>query len=94
MNENWGAYNKTQALIDWNAVIKKQSIEYYKELNYYDKKRIHNLKYFTWIEQQGKDVEELDAQWYDENYWTERFTSAPKWDKLIGEFNKRVGIKY
>jgi cysteine synthase len=93
MNENWGAYNNTQALIDWNAVIRKQSIDYYKELNYYDKKRIHNLKYFTWIEQQGKDVEELDAQWYDENYWNERFTIAPKWDKLIDDFNKQVGIK-
>jgi cysteine synthase len=94
MNENWGPYNKTQALVDWNAVIKKQSIDYFKELNYYDKKRIHNLKYFTWIEQQGKEVEELDAQWYDENYWTERFTIAPEWDKLIEDFNKQVGIKY
>jgi hypothetical protein len=94
MNENWGAYTNIQALIDWNAVIKKQSIDYLKELNYYDKKTIHNLKYFTWIEQQGKDVEELDAQWHDENYWEERFTTAPKWDKLIGDFNKLVGIKY
>jgi len=94
MNDYWGSYNNTQALVDWNAVIKRQSIDYFKELNYYDKKRIHNLKYFTWIEQQGKDVEELDAQWHDENYWEERFTSAPKWDKLIGDFNKRAGIKY
>ncbi|MBT8379315.1 MAG: pyridoxal-phosphate dependent enzyme [Ignavibacteria bacterium] len=93
MNENWGSYNNTQALIDWNALIKMQSIDYFKELNYYDKKRIHNLKYFTWIEQQGKDVEELDAQWNDENYWNERFTIAPKWDKLIDGFNKQVGIK-
>ncbi|MCZ6703531.1 MAG: pyridoxal-phosphate dependent enzyme, partial [Ignavibacteria bacterium] len=92
MNEKWGKYNKTQALIDWNAVIKKQGIDYFKELNYYDKKRIHNLKYFTWVEQQGKDVEELDAQWYDENYWNERFSIAPHWDELIKKFNDKVGI--
>jgi len=92
MNENWGAYNKTQALIDWNAVVKKQSIDYFKELNYYDRKRIHNLKYFTWIEQQGKDVAELDAQWYDEKYWNERFSSAQHWDELIKDFNKKVDI--
>jgi hypothetical protein len=24
--------------------------------------RWHNLKYYTWVEQQGKTVEELDAQ--------------------------------
>jgi cysteine synthase len=92
MNENWGKYDKTQALIDWNAVIKEQGIDNLKELSYYDKKRIHNLKYFTWVEQQGKDVEELDAQWYNENYWDERFSIAPHWDELINEFNTKVGI--
>jgi len=92
MNEAWGSYNETQAAIDWNSVIKHQGIDYLKELNYYDKKTIHNLKYFTWIEQQGKDVEELNAQWYDENYWNERFSIVPEWDKLIEDFNKKVGL--
>jgi cysteine synthase len=90
MNENRGSYDNTQALIDWNAIILNQGIDYFKELSYYDKKSIHNLKYFTWIEQQGKEVEELEAQWYDENYWNDRFTIASKWDKLIDDFNKKV----
>ena len=90
MNEEWGAYSKKQAEIDWTSVIKKQSIDYFKELTYYDKKAIHNLKYFTWVEQQGKDVDELNAQWYDENYWEERFNIADKWDELIENFNKKV----
>jgi cysteine synthase len=90
MNENWGKYNDTQALIDYNSILKKQGIDYLKELTYEDQRRIHNLKYFTWVEQQGKEVEELDAQWYDENYWEERFSIAPKWDKLIEDFNKKV----
>lgn len=91
MNENWGNYNITQAAIDWNAVVKMQGVDYFKELNYYDKKSIHNLKYFTWVEQQGKDVEELNAQWYDDNYWDEKFSVVPEWDKLIDEFNHKVG---
>ena len=74
-------------------MIKKQSIDYFKELNYHDKKSIHNLKYFTWVEQQGKDVEELDAQWYDENYWDERFSITPAWDQMIENFNKETGVK-
>jgi len=93
MNQSMGAYSEQKAEIDFCSVIKKQSIDYFKELNYYDKKRIHNLKYFTWVEQQGKSVDELNAQWYDENYWNERFSIAPKWDKLIDEFNKNVGLK-
>jgi len=37
-----------------------QSIDWMQELTYWDKKRMHNLKYFTWIEQQGKQLEELE----------------------------------
>lgn len=93
MNNNWGVYSRQQAEIDWNSVIKHQSTDNFKELTYYDRKAIHNLKYFTWVEQQGKDVEELNAQWYDENYWPERFGIADKWDKLIENFNQEVGLE-
>ena len=92
MNTNWGSYSEKQAEIDWHACIKKQGIDYFKELSYFDKKAIHNLKYFTWIEQQGKEVEELNAQWYDEAYWSERFAIVPQWDKLINDFNNEVGL--
>lgn len=93
MNENRGAYTDMQAAIDWNSVVKNQSIDYFKEFTYYDKKAVHNLKYFTWVEQQGKDVDELNAQWYDENYWEEKFSIVPLWDELINKFNAEVGIK-
>ena len=64
-----------------------------KELSYYDKKAIHNLKYYTWIEQQGKDIQELNDQWYDhENYWGNTFKQVEKIDELITEFNDHVGI--
>jgi cysteine synthase len=76
MNDQWGKYSEKQAEIDWNVCVKHQTIDYMKELSYYDKKRIHNLKYFTWIEQQGKSVDELNAQWYDENYWRERYKTV------------------
>jgi cysteine synthase A len=39
------------------------------ELTYPDRKRVHNLKYYTWVEQQGKTYEEIQAQWYDPDYW-------------------------
>jgi cysteine synthase len=34
------------------------------------RQRWHNLKYYTWVEQQGKTVEELDAQ-RDPNWWVD-----------------------
>jgi len=93
MHNVWGEYTEHQAEIDWHSVIRKQSIGYFKELTYYARKAIHNLKYFTWVEQQGKKVEELDAQWYDENYWPERFQIVKEWDDLIEAFNHRVGFQ-
>jgi cysteine synthase len=62
------------------------------EMNYYEKRRMHNLKYFTWVEQQGKTVEELDAQWYDENYWKSQYAKVDEWDAKIMEFNERTGL--
>ena len=42
-----------------------------KNLVNYDRKRIHNLKYYTpGSEQQGKTYDEIQAQWYDDDYWT------------------------
>lgn len=90
MNQNWGKYSEKQAELDWNVCLKNQTLNYMKELNYYDKKTIHNLKYFTWIEQQGKAVDELNAQWYDENYWNERYATVELWDKLIDGFNEAI----
>lgn len=60
------------------------------ELSYEDRKRIHNLKYYTWVEQQGRSYEEIQAQWYDPNYWTDIQGQVDEIDALIEEFNQDV----
>jgi len=93
LNEEFGPYDDTDAAIDYHRNLQALSTDYMQELNYYDRKRVHNLKYFTWIEQQGKDLDELDAQWYDyENYWSAIRGQIDKIDKLIDEFNKKTGL--
>jgi cysteine synthase len=87
-----GTYSAVGAQMDIQ-LLKSIGIDHMKELSYYDKKAIHNLKYYTWIEQQGKDVEELNDQWYDhENYWGNTFRQADQIDELISKFNDRVGM--
>jgi cysteine synthase len=61
------------------------------ELNYQEKKRVHNLKYFTWIEQQEKDLKELNAQWYDHKGYWDQLKMASKIDEMILEFNSMIG---
>jgi cysteine synthase len=66
------------------------TIDYVQELGYYDRKRIHNLKYYTWVEQQGKRHEEIVSQWYNRNYWTDIPNQVEDIDALIENFNNRV----
>ena len=62
------------------------------ELSAQDRRRIHNLKYYTWVEQQGKTYEEILAQWEDADYWTQVQRQVLEIDALIQEFNGRVGL--
>ncbi len=65
--------------------------DYLRELRYHDRKTLHNFKYFTWVEQQGRTVEELRQLW-DRDFWTEIFGVTEIWDRRIEEFNERVGL--
>jgi len=87
-----GDYTPTHAAADYARWLLGLGIDHVQELDYYARKRLHNLKYFTWIEQQGKTVEELDAQWYDRAYWDDLHGQAEAIDRLISEFNARVGL--
>lgn len=90
--EKFGEYNHEKAAICFYADLMGITTDNMIEMTYYDKRRMHNLKYFTWIEQQGKTLDELNAQWYDENYWNKQFAKVDKWDEEINEFNERTGL--
>jgi cysteine synthase len=93
LEEEFGPYDEADAAVDFHRNLQALTTDYMQELTYQDRKRIHNLKYFTWIEQQEKDIEELDAQWYDyENYWGGIHKQTSKIDKLIREFNQKTGL--
>jgi cysteine synthase A len=92
LREQYGEYREIDAARFFERYLKGISTDHLLELSYWDKRRMHNLKYFTWIEQQGKDVEELNEQWYSENYWQDRLGSFKAWDKLIKGFNEQVGL--
>ncbi|MDO5562177.1 MAG: pyridoxal-phosphate dependent enzyme [Synergistaceae bacterium] len=92
MREKYGEYTQTRAAVDHQRYVLGMGVDCMQELSYYDRKRIHNLKYYTWVEQQGKTSEELNAQWYDPDYWTNIHKMADKIDEKIDEFNARTGL--
>ncbi|MBC7257927.1 MAG: pyridoxal-phosphate dependent enzyme [Chloroflexi bacterium] len=87
-----GEYTEKDAAADYSRYLLGCSVDYVEELGYWDRKRVHNLKYFTWVEQQGKTVAEIQAQWYDPDYWTGFQRQVPEIDALIQQFNEMTGL--
>lgn len=86
-----GAYTEKDAVADYAGPLAHQGRDGFKELTYPERKAIHNLKYYMWVEQQGKTVQELNAQW-DPEYWRARFEDEVAYfDQLITEFNRQAG---
>ncbi len=86
-----GAYTSQNAARDMTAALTCQKTDFCKELTFPERKAIHNLKYYTWVEQQGKTAQELNVLW-DPEYWRALFEDEVQYfDELIDQFNLEIG---
>ena len=93
LNEAHGAYSLLEAGKDHALHMLGLKTDNLMELTYADRKRIHNLKYYTWVEQQARDVKDLNALWYDtKGTWDAVHAQADELDALINEFNEATGL--
>jgi hypothetical protein len=60
------------------------------DLTHAGRKRIFNLGYYTWVEQQGVSVEDFDRR-KSQDFWRGLVDTIPAWDRLIDDFNAEVG---
>jgi len=90
--EQFGEFDEFAAAETFARDLHGVTTDHLAELSYVERKRIHNLKYYTWVEQQGKTYLEIQAQWYDPCYWTDIQSQAAEIDEKIREFNERVGL--
>ncbi len=90
LTEQNGEFNDLEAYRTYHQYLQGINTDYIKELNYRERRAVHNLKYYTWVEQQGKTYEEICAQWNKEEYWESIPKHIEALDKLIIEFNRRV----
>lgn len=87
-----GELTQLQAAAAFSRYLLGERTDNLIELSYQDRRRVHNLKYYTWVEQQGKTYEEILDQWYDPTYWTDVQGQAEEIDELIIDFNQRTGL--
>ena len=93
MRKEYGTYKEVDAAAHYEGSVLGIRTDHMLDLRYKDAKRVHNLKYYTWIEQQARELDELNDQWYRyPDYWTEHRAQIKKIDNLINKFNDMVGI--
>lgn len=82
MKRKLGPMDEEEAARRHEEIFLRQDIDYIREGTEHARDCWANLKYYTWVEQQGKDVEELRAQRSPE-YWESRQTGIENVDNLI-----------
>jgi cysteine synthase len=92
LNQERGEFTESDAAAVFGQHLRGLAIDNMEELTYYGRKRIHNLKYYTWVEQQGKTYAEIQKQWDDDQYWESIPACADQIDALIEEFNAKTGL--
>ncbi|MBZ5496618.1 MAG: pyridoxal-phosphate dependent enzyme [Acidobacteriia bacterium] len=92
LTEARGEFTACDAAAAYHQHLMGQGTEHVEELSHPARKRVHNLKYYTWVEQQGKTYREIQAQWYDGYYWSNIHRQAEEIDALIGQFNQMTGL--
>ncbi|MDJ0910540.1 MAG: pyridoxal-phosphate dependent enzyme [Woeseiaceae bacterium] len=88
LREAEGEYTAQSAERHYARYLQGITTDHVRELNYADRKALHNFKYFTWVEQQGKSSDELRQLW-DTDFWKQVFATdvVDEWDRLIEAFN-------
>lgn len=93
MRSRYGPYTSHLADQHFGRYLMGTTTDNLRELGYADRKALHNFKYFTWVEQQGRSSDELNQLW-DEDFWNEVFSQdvVDHWDELINTFNQATGL--
>ncbi|MCL4246963.1 MAG: pyridoxal-phosphate dependent enzyme [Anaerolineae bacterium] len=79
-----GALDEARAVGHIEGIFHAQKTDWVQDGTRHNRARWHNLKYYTWVEQQGKTVQELDAQ-RDPAWWEGHQTRVAEIDARLKE---------
>jgi len=84
-----GVFTPVDAAAVWGEHLANVPTSATLELTQFDRNRIFNLGYYTWVEQQGTPFELFERR-RGQQFWRELRAYLPLWDEMITEFNARV----
>lgn len=82
MAQQYGVIDEARAMTYLEGILHGAKTDWIKDGTPDMRRQWHNLKYYTWVEQQGKTVEELDAQ-KDPTWWLAHQQLIPEMDARI-----------
>ena len=92
MREEHGELTEAQAVGHIERIFKGAGTDWIMRGTPEAHERWHNLKYYTWVEQQGKTVEELDAQ-RDPAWWEKHQEMVTEIDEKLIELRQKQAVK-
>ncbi len=81
-----GSFSDVDAAEAFGRYILGAAIDHTQELGRFDRERIFNLGYYTWVEQQGISLADFDQR-RDQAFWDGLMDLVPVWDGMIDQFN-------
>ncbi len=81
-----GVFDETSCAEIFGQYMKAISVDNTLELNQREKERIFNLGYYTWVEQQGVDINDFEKR-KNQNFWNDQYKYMLSLDKKIDQFN-------
>ncbi|NNF79874.1 MAG: pyridoxal-5'-phosphate-dependent protein subunit beta [Rhizobiales bacterium] len=81
-----GKFSEIEAAEAFGRYVLGAAIDHVAELGRFERERIFNLGYYTWVEQQGTSLEEFDRR-RDQGFWDGLMDLVPVWDGMIDKFN-------
>ncbi|MBO8138886.1 MAG: pyridoxal-phosphate dependent enzyme [Thermosipho sp. (in: Bacteria)] len=88
LTKQFGKLDRAEAKSRTERILLYQEPSWIFEGDKYSRERWHNLKYYTWIEQQGKTLEELNAQ-KSQEYWVNQQEKTKITDEKILEYRQK-----
>lgn len=82
LDRRFGRMTERTASQRYYGIFQGVKLDYIQEGTRLNKDRWFNLKYFTWVEQQGKTVEELNAQ-RSEEWWLQEQAKVEEIDRKL-----------
>ena len=75
----------------WGRSLAATTTDDLLDMTHVERKRVFNLGYFTWVEQQGVSLSEFTAR-SKQSFWDGLLDLVPAWDDLIADFNAKSGV--